>query len=93
MSDDQQASWTMFDEINYWLLKLEKLREFAIEMDSHEQDSAFLDKHIHRLIDEFAAEIPDDDGYRARYTVTLDDDRSQASLVISLSAHLKARRE
>jgi len=65
----------MYEDLNKWLLLLDRLQLLAIEMESQEQDRGYLNDQIAQLMDE-----PEDD-----YSLTFHDHRSPKKVKLSIS--------
>lgn len=67
-------SGEMFEELNKWILFLNRLQNLALEMESHEQDTGYLNNQIAQLMDE-----PEDD-----YTLTFHDPHKPSKVRLSI---------
>lgn len=65
MSEEQ----TMYEELTYWEMLINRLRTMAVEMLSHEQDGGFVTEQITKLFEDFEELEPLASDYRDLYKI------------------------
>jgi len=80
---------TMYEELTYIGMLIDRLKKLAIEMQSGEQDSGYVSKSIAALFTEIGKHGQDDDGVNFHYYVDLEHpENPKSKLVFEFNAFI-----